>query len=96
MLAAQYTRSSRTTIGFPIYWRFAQDNHVSQLIGNVYYSERRVSQGLDWQIHVFPLFSYGETPDGHFWNVLYGLAGYERRGSMTRLKTFWVPIPLSD
>jgi hypothetical protein len=90
------TRSSRTTIGFPIYWRFAQDNHVSQLIGNVYYSERRVRQGLDWQLHVFPLFSYGETPDGHFWNVLYGLAGYERRGSMTRLKTFWVPIPLSD
>lgn len=90
------TRSSRTTIGFPIYWRFAEDNRVSQLIGNVYYSERRVTQGLDWQLHVFPLFSYGETPDGHFWNVLYGLAGYERRGSMTRLKTFWVPIPLSD
>ena len=89
-------RSSRTTIGFPLYWRFAEDNHVSQLIGNVYYSERKVPQGLDWQIHIFPLFSYGETPDGHFWNVLYGLAGYERRGSMTQLKTFWVPIPLSD
>lgn len=90
------SRSSRTTIGFPLYWRFAQDKHVSQLIGNVYYSEQRLRQGLDWQVHVFPFFSYGETPDGHWWNVLYGLAGYERRGSMTKLKTLWVPIPLSD
>lgn len=90
------TRSSRTTIGFPIYWRFAEDNHTSQLIGNVYYSEQRVRQGLDWQVHVFPFFSYGETPDGHWWNVLYGLAGYERRGSMTKLRTFWIPIPLSE
>jgi hypothetical protein len=55
-----------------------------------------VRQGLDWQVHVFPFFSYGETPDGHWWNVLYGLAGYERRGSMTKLRTFWVPIPLSE
>lgn len=90
------SRSSRTTIGFPIYWRFARDNHMSQLIGNVYYSEQRVRQGLDWEVHVFPFFSYGETPDGHWWNVLYGLAGYERRGSMTKLRTFWVPIPLSE
>jgi hypothetical protein len=90
------TRSSRTTIGFPLYWRFAEDDHTSQLIGNVYYSEQKVRQGLDWQVHVFPFFSYGETPDGHWWNVLYGLAGYERRGSMTKLKTFWIPIPLSE
>jgi hypothetical protein len=90
------SRSSRTTIGFPLYWRFAEDNHTSQLIGNVYYSEQRVRQGLDWQVHVFPFFSYGETPDGHWWNVLYGLAGYERRGSMTKLRTFWIPIPLSE
>ena len=77
-------------------WRFAHDNSVSELIGNVYYSEQKVRQGLDWQLHIFPLFSYGESPDGHFWSVLYGLAGYERKGSMTKLKTFWIPIPLSE
>jgi hypothetical protein len=90
------TRSSRTTVGFPLYWRFAEDDQVNQLIGNVYYSERRVRHGLDWSLHVFPFFSYGETPDGHWWKVLYGLAGYERKGSRTRLQTLWVPIPLSD
>lgn len=89
-------RSSRTTVGFPLLWRFAHDNSVSELIGNVYYSEQKVRQGLDWQIHIFPLFSYGESPDGHFWSVLYGLAGYERKGTMTKLKTFWIPIPLSE
>lgn len=90
------SRSDRTTIGFPLYWRFAEDNHVSQLIGNVYYSEQRVRQGLDWSLHIFPLFSYGEAPDGHFWSLLYGLAGYERKGSMTKIKTLWIPIPLSE
>jgi hypothetical protein len=90
------SRSSRTTIGFPLYWRFAQENSVSQLIGNVYYSEQKGRQGVDWQVHIFPLLSFGETPDGHFWNVLYGLAGYERRGSMTKLRTFWIPITLSN
>lgn len=90
------TRSSRATVGFPFYWRFAQADRVSQLVGNVFYSERRLKQGMSWEVHVFPLFSYGETPSGHFWDVLYGLAGYERQGSMTRVKTFWVPIQLSD
>lgn len=90
------SRSSRTTIGFPFYWRFASENSVSQLVGNVYYSEQKGRQGVEWQIHVFPFFSYGETPDGHFWNVLYGLAGYERHGSMTKAHTFWIPITLSN
>lgn len=90
------TRSSRTTIGFPLYWRFADEDGVSQLIGNVYYSEQRVQNGKDWQFHIFPVFSYGETPNGHWWNVLYGLAGYTRRGTTTKVRTFWVPITLSE
>lgn len=88
--------NSRSTVGFPVYWRFAEDNSVSQLVGNVYYTEKKVPQGSDWELHVFPFFSYGETPDGHFWNVLYGLAGYTRRGSATTARTFWVPIQLSE
>ncbi len=87
---------SRATIGFPVYWRFSDTKEVQQLIGNVYYQERKVAAGLDWQIHLFPVFSYGETPDGHWWNVLYGLAGYSRRGAETKMKTLWIPITLSD
>jgi len=86
----------RTTIGAPVYWRFAHQDSLSQLIGNVYYHEKRKRSGLDWEIHIFPAFSYGETPDGHWWNILYGLAGYTRQGSMTKIRTFWVPIKLSQ
>ncbi len=85
----------RSTVGFPFYWRFSDDREVSQLVGNVYYHETKVSGGLDWQIHIFPAFSYGETPDGHWWNILYGLAGYTRRGAMSQVRTLWIPITLS-
>jgi hypothetical protein len=86
---------SRSTVAFPFYWRFSDEKDVTQLVGNVYYSESKVYGGKDWQIHIFPAFSYGETPDGHWWNVLYGLAGYTRRGKMTQVRTFWIPITTS-
>jgi hypothetical protein len=90
------TPSSRTTIGFPIYWRFAETDTVSTLVLNTYYRERKLRSGLDWEIHFFPFFTYGETPNGHWWNVLYGLAGYTRSGAMTKMRLMWVPITLSQ
>jgi hypothetical protein len=88
-------RDSRATVGFPLYWRFGDRESVSQLVGNVYYHEKKVYGGLDWELHVFPALSYGETPDGHWWNVLYGLAGYTRRGDLVKIRTLWIPIRLS-
>lgn len=89
------SRSSRATVGFPVFWRFMDDDSVSQLIGNTYYHEKKVAHGLDWEFHFFPVFSYGETPNGHWWNILYGLAGYTRRGEMAQVRTFWVPIDVA-
>jgi hypothetical protein len=88
-------RESRATVAFPVYWRFSDRDQVSQLVGNVYYHEKKLKDGLDWEIHFFPAFSYGETPDGHWWNVLYGLAGYTRRGDHVKMRTLWIPITLS-
>jgi hypothetical protein len=87
--------TSRSTVAFPVFWRFSSEKEVSQLVGNVYYHEARLSTGTDWEIHVFPAFSYGETPDGHWWNILYGLAGYTRRGSTVKVRTLWIPITVS-
>jgi hypothetical protein len=87
---------SRTTIAFPLYWRFASEDSVSQLLLNTYYRERRVGNALDWEFHFFPAFSYGETPNGHWWNILYGLAGYTRAGALVKARAFWIPITLSD
>ena len=86
---------SRSTVVFPAYWRFATDKDVSQLVGNVYYHEIRRNTGNDWEVHIFPALSYGATPDGHWWNVLYGLAGYTRRGNLVKVRALWIPITLS-
>jgi len=87
---------SRTTVAFPVFWRFSDEKEVTQLVGNVYYHEKKLRTGLDWELHIFPAFSYGETPNGHWWNVLYGLAGYTRQGTATTVRTFWIPTKLSE
>jgi hypothetical protein len=90
------TPKSRATVAFPAYWRFSTEETVSQLTGNVFYREQKVTHGLDWEIHIFPAFSYGETPDGHWWNLLYGLGGYTRRGTRVQVRTLWIPITVSE
>ncbi len=87
--------SSRVTIAAPVYWRFAKPNSLTQLVGNFLYSEKKVAHGLDWEFHVLPALSYGETPDGHFWNILFGLVGYERKADYAAMKLFWIPITLA-
>jgi hypothetical protein len=87
--------ASRATVVFPFYWRFSDRQGVAQLVGNVYYREETKSSGNEWEVHVFPAFSYGKTPNGHWWNLLYGLAGYTRQGSSTKMRAMWIPIQLS-
>lgn len=87
---------SRATVAFPFYWRFADRESTSQLLLNTYYSEKRRPSGKDWEFHFFPALSFGETPQGHWWNVLYGLAGYTREGTATKVRALWMPISLSE
>ncbi len=88
----------RTTIGFPAYWRFAnaQEESITQVAGNTLFMQRRVAGGLDWQFHFLPVFSYGEDPTGYFWNIAFGLAGYQRSGQTARVKALWVPITVDS
>jgi len=87
---------SRQTVVAPIFWRFASRDSVSQLALNTYYHETRVRSGKDWEFHFFPLFSYGESPDGHWWNVLYGLTGYTREGTASKMRLLYIPIKTSE
>jgi hypothetical protein len=84
----------RTTVGFPIYWRFTdgQNDSVIQVAANTLYTQKRVAGGIDWEFHLLPLFSYGEDPGGYFWNVLLGLAGYSRHGTSTQVRALWIPL----
>ncbi|MCL2777588.1 MAG: hypothetical protein FWD73_06255 [Polyangiaceae bacterium] len=89
--------TGRTTIGFPVYWRFSEtiDDSVTQVAGNTLYRQKRVSGGLDWEFHFLPLFSYGQNPAGYFWNVLFGLAGYTRNGETATARALWVPFTVA-
>lgn len=85
---------ARTTIGFPVYWRFADTTvgSVTQVTANTLYREKKVVGGTDWQFHLLPLFSYGQHPKGYWWNVLFGLAGFDKDADATRIKALWLPI----
>ncbi len=91
------SKTGRTTVGAPLYFRTANtaDDSVIQVAANTLYIQKHVAGGRDWQFHVLPIFSYGENPNGYFWNVLFGLTGYERAGSYGRIRAFWLPIQVS-
>jgi hypothetical protein len=86
---------SRTTVVLPAFFRHEDDTSVTQLVLNTYYQEKRHPKGREYEFHFFPLFSFGEKPNGHWWNILYGLAGFTREGSATSMRAMWLPIELS-
>lgn len=87
----------RTTITFPVYWRFSDtaDDSVTQIALNTLYKQKRVSGGLDWQFHILPVFSYGQSPTGSWANLLFGLLGYDHDGPTTKIKALWLPITVA-
>jgi hypothetical protein len=90
-------KNGRATVGFPLYWRFAdtEGGTVFQVAANTLYREKPAAGGKDWQFHLLPVFSYGQSPQGYWWNILFGLAGYDRDGATTKIKAFWLPITVS-
>jgi hypothetical protein len=87
---------SRVTVAPPLYLRIADGDASAQVLLNTYYRKKKVEGGLDWEFHFFPAFAFGGTPHGHWWNVLYGLAGYTAEGTASHMRAFWIPIPLSE
>jgi hypothetical protein len=87
---------SRTTLALPAYFRMADDASLTQVALNTFYREKKVVGGTEWEFHFFPLFSYGQSPTGHWWNLLYGLAGYTHEGTAATMRALYLPIPLSE
>lgn len=85
---------SRTTIALPVFFRFEDEESITQLALNTFYKEKKGTG--DWQFHFFPFVDFGATRKGHYWNLLYGLAGFEREGTKARMKAFYFPITLSE
>ncbi|MBL9024213.1 MAG: hypothetical protein JNL21_18615 [Myxococcales bacterium] len=87
---------SRTTVVLPVFFRVADQDSVDQVVLNTYYGEQKVQGGTEWQFHFFPAFQFGSSPQGHWWNILYGLAGYTREGTMSKVRALYIPIKLSE
>ncbi|MEZ4300834.1 MAG: hypothetical protein R3B70_38225 [Polyangiaceae bacterium] len=85
---------SRTTIALPFYFRFEDEESITQLALNTFYREKKGTK--EWSMHIFPFVDFGETATGHYWNLFYGLAGYEQKGTTSRMKAFYFPITLSE
>jgi hypothetical protein len=88
---------NRTTVVPPLlYVRHRTPDTLTHVFANLYYHERNYKNGREWQFHLLPLLSFGETPNGHFWNVLYGLAGYTRQGPKSTVRALWIPFKTSN
>lgn len=88
--------SQRETLSvFPFYTRWVRSDYDRTLVLNSYYEKKREPEGVRWQYHLFPFFSRGGMNDDRWWNVFYGLAGYDRRGEHKRGKAFWIPFKLN-
>lgn len=91
----QFERGDRYTVAFPFYWRFREGVTETQLFLTTYFRRRewRNERRWEWEFHFPPLFDFGERSDGeHWWRVLYGLVGWERRRAHDRLWLFYIPI----
>ncbi|MCC7538740.1 MAG: hypothetical protein IT379_21115 [Deltaproteobacteria bacterium] len=83
----------RSTVVFPVFWRFRTPRSTTTLTLNAYHRETRRRGEEGWEFHFFPLFAFGSPRSGdHWWNVLYGLVGYERRGEYARMQLLYAPI----
>lgn len=86
----------KTTHVFPVYTNWVRSNVERTLVLNSLYQKKREPGGVRWEYHFFPFFSRGGHNDDRWWNVFYGLAGYDRRGEHRRARVFWIPFNLKN
>jgi hypothetical protein len=87
-------QKKRTSIAFPLFFRFERGDTARSVSLNTYFERKKDGAGERFQFHFFPLFAFGRGERDRWWNVLYGLAGYDRRGSHRRIQAFYIPINL--
>lgn len=88
-------RQERYTVAFPAYARSKVGERTRHFALNTMYEHSSDKEGR-WQFHFFPLFARGGSKNDRWWNVLYGLAGYDRRGTHRRVQVLWLPFELKD
>ncbi len=88
-------RETRYTVAFPFYARSIVGDRTRHFALNTMVERQRGGERR-WQFHFFPLVQSGGSVRDKWWSVLYGLAGYDRRGGHRRARVFWIPFQLRD
>lgn len=91
-------KGSRTTVVPPLFWRDRDPDSTMTGVLNVVHHRGREKGNPFWTFKIFPLVEFGHppAPEGAYWSVLGGLAGWRRQGSARRLKILWIPFDLSE
>lgn len=88
-------KQSRNLIAFPAFWHFQRGQQTHSVALNTYVGRNKTKGKESWRFDFFPLLSMGGGTDSSWWKLLYGLAGYERRGQYKRIHTLFIPITIS-
>lgn len=88
----------RTIVLAPLFFR--NRNSQSTMTGflNFVWHSGQIKGNRFWTFRMYPLLSFGHppAPEGAYWSVLGGLAGWRRQGRTKQLKVFWIPFNLGD
>ncbi len=89
---------SRTVVIPPLFWRDKDPDSTMTGVLNVVHHKGREKGNRFWNFKIFPIVEFGHppVPQGAYWSVLGGLAGWRRQGSAKRLKILWIPFDLSE
>lgn len=88
-----FDRDARYTVAFPFYGRGQVGERTRHFVLNTM-TEKSAGKDGRWSFHFFPFYAQGGSDQDKWWSVLYGLAGYDRRGGHRRGQAFWVPFSL--
>ena len=90
------TIDKRSTVAFPLFWRFRDHDDITMVAANSIYIERHTPTGVHWDYHFAPAFHIGGQPNGFSFDILFGLLGYKNVNTYHQLKLFWAPIDLTE
>jgi len=88
----------RTVVFAPLFWRDRTKQSTMTGVLNFVWHKGKIKGNPFWTFRIFPLLGFGRppSPEGAYWSVLGGLAGWRRQGRTKQLKIFWIPFNVGD
>jgi hypothetical protein len=90
--------ANRTTVIPPFFFRDRDRRSTMTGVLNFIWHKGSIKGNPFWTFKFFPFIHFGHppAPEGAYWSVLGGLAGWRRQGSSKQLKLLWIPFNFGD